>query len=624
MIFSKLTVKHLYFTGPHVDPAGLNLEAGTNLIWGASNTGKSFALDAIDFMLAGSKRLPNFRERDGYDAVWFGFNLSEVGDFTVSRSVSGGAFALYGGLQRAIPLDQAPRVLAPKHNAVKDDNFSRFLLQHLGLSDKFIASNSWGAKESLSFRHLVPILFANETAIQTKRSPVESGQHSDKWLERSVFRLLLSGTDDSAVFAVEDPAKTSASRASKLQLLDELIGAVEAELSSYADKTSLVEQDVRLTASLEQLEGEFDRAQQSIRFLLEEKQQLASDIPRTAERIDDVEIHLDRFKQLHKVYLSDLERLEAIEEAGFLVSLDKDRECPLCGADTISQKHKHDLEEVTPVREAALAEMEKIKRLRADLQLSVNDLLMERDALREMLPRLQQRLASVEEQIESVLPKVDETRATLAELISVRDRVRAGLALMKQKATLLEKRIETESIKPASKADRPALELSSLLAHDFCKVVARVLEEWGFPGEHHVSFDEKTYDLLIDGKLRIDNGKGVRAVTHSAFKVALLLFCRERGLPHPGMVVLDTPLMTYRDPIKNPKVGALSEDEIALAKTPLKQKFFKHLNKISGLGQFILFENIDPPDNITQLANVETFYGGLAGRAGFFPPSKRK
>jgi hypothetical protein len=135
-----------------------------------------------------------------------------------------------------------------------------------------------------------------------------------------------------------------------------------------------------------------------------------------------------------------------------------------------------------------------------------------------------------------------------------------------------------------------------------------------------VSFDEKTYDIRIDGKLRTDNGKGVRAVTHAAFKVALLLYCQERDLPHPGVVVLDTPLLTYRDPLRTPRFGALTEDERQLAKTSLKQKFFEHLFELRDAGQFIVLENVDPPNNIENLANVQLFSGVPGtGRGGFFP-----
>ena len=131
-----------------------------------------------------------------------------------------------------------------------------------------------------------------------------------------------------------------------------------------------------------------------------------------------------------------------------------------------------------------------------------------------------------------------------------------------------------------------------------------------------MSFDETTYDLRIDGKPRRDNGKGVRAITHAAFKVALLIFCRERGLPHPGFLVLDTPLLTYRDPLHS-AAGPLSADEQAIKNTSLKDYFFAHLSSVAALGQIIVVENVDLPSRIAEMAHVETFTGDPAiGRAG--------
>jgi hypothetical protein len=111
--------------------------------------------------------------------------------------------------------------------------------------------------------------------------------------------------------------------------------------------------------------------------------------------------------------------------------------------------------------------------------------------------------------------------------------------------------------------------------------------------------------------------RGVRAVTHAAFKVALLLFCKERDLPHPGFVVLDTPLLTYRDPLS--KQGPLSADESAIANTSLKDFFFSHLASLKDIGQFIVLENIDPPSNLASYANLVAFTGDpSAGRQGLF------
>jgi hypothetical protein len=160
-------------------------------------------------------------------------------------------------------------------------------------------------------------------------------------------------------------------------------------------------------------------------------------------------------------------------------------------------------------------------------------------------------------------------------------------------------------------------------AHEFTQTVSKVLEEWQFPGKRHVAFDEGTYDLRIDGKHRRDNGKGVRAITHAAFKVALLMFCRERGLPHPGFLILDTPLLTYRDPLRS-RAGPLGADEQAIKNTALKDFFFAHLSRLGSLGQFLVIENVDLPVGIEDLAHVETFTGDLAtGRPGLFAPRAR-
>lgn len=141
-----------------------------------------------------------------------------------------------------------------------------------------------------------------------------------------------------------------------------------------------------------------------------------------------------------------------------------------------------------------------------------------------------------------------------------------------------------------------------------------VLKAWHFPGPCHVSFDEATYDLRIDGKLRGHDGKGVRAITHAAFKVGLLLFCREKGLPHPGSVVLDSPLLTYRDPIAG---EARAAEDAAIASSSLKEHFFAHLAFVSGEGQLVIVENVDPPAGLDGGATVEIFTGpGESGRVG--------
>ncbi len=86
-------------------------------------------------------------------------------------------------------------------------------------------------------------------------------------------------------------------------------------------------------------------------------------------------------------------------------------------------------------------------------------------------------------------------------------------------------------------------------------------------------------------------------------------------------MVLDTPLLAYRDPISH-RAGLLEEDEIQIQHNSVKEAFFKHLLKISDICQFIILENIDPPEFLYQHSDVRIiqFSGSTEqGRAGFFP-----
>ena len=197
--------------------------------------------------------------------------------------------------------------------------------------------------------------------------------------------------------------------------------------------------------------------------------------------------------------------------------------------------------------------------------------------------------------------------------------MKRGLSLIEQRDGLKERKASLEATRAERAGERPNQDVSSTAAHDFAQVVSRVLTAWEFPGKRHVTFEDATFDLKIDGKHRRDNGKGVRAITHAAFKVALLLFCRERSLPHPGFLLLDTPLLTYRDPLKS-KHGDLSAEEKVFAQLPLRDHFFEHLSVEAKGNQFIVLENVDLPLNIGSLANLEVFHGeGGGGRAGLFP-----
>ena len=225
-----IVIKQLVFTGPNVEPTGLAFQSGLNLIYGASNTGKSFALESLDFMLGGSKKLANIKERKGYETVWLGFSIEGVGNFTLSRSIDGGGYKLYEGIVTSHQSTQKPTKLSARHDAKKENNLSLFLLKHLGLAGKLVAAKSNGATNNLSIRDMANISLVDETSIQSKISPIESGQYVLRMKERSVFRLLLSGKDDSAITPIETDNFTFTKNI-RLKMISEMIADIELKLA---------------------------------------------------------------------------------------------------------------------------------------------------------------------------------------------------------------------------------------------------------------------------------------------------------------------------------------------------------------------------------------------------------
>jgi len=114
---SYLQLRSISFRGPKAQTE-LSFEAGINVICGASDTGKSFLADSIDFML-GDSALKEIPERSEYDQL--SLCLAAIGeeDFKLRRSMSGGNFQLFDLSESN---DADPTTLKQNHAHNKTDN----------------------------------------------------------------------------------------------------------------------------------------------------------------------------------------------------------------------------------------------------------------------------------------------------------------------------------------------------------------------------------------------------------------------------------------------------------------------------------------------------------------------
>ena len=190
-------IRHLSFHGPGRPPASVNFGPGLNVLYGASDTGKSFVVDSIDFMLGGRPPLRDIPERVGYDHVLMGIETIDGQAYTLSRSADGGRFRLHEGAHlEPQAAEMEGRELSDQHSDRNADNLSTFLLQLCGLSGKRVRRNRVGDTNSLSFRNIARLLIVTETEITAQRSPLSDGNPTADTPNFATFKLLLTGVDD--------------------------------------------------------------------------------------------------------------------------------------------------------------------------------------------------------------------------------------------------------------------------------------------------------------------------------------------------------------------------------------------------------------------------------------------
>ena len=611
-----IRLRHLTFTGPNTEPAELEFVDGLNIVYGASDTGKSFASNAILFMLGVSKSLPEIDEIVVYDAAWLGITLPGGNDVTLYRATRGGNFRLYEGLVKKGSSDNG-KVLSQKHDAKRTNTVSHLLLAAIGLADKRIVRDADGKKNTLSINLLSPYAVVSEEDIIATRSAVfVSGIPSERTFEQNLFKLLITGRDDAAAVTVPKSTERKVAKAAKIELVDELIAQLDAELGEHpTDEKEANEQLEHLDQSADGLLTRLQDAQNKLDRLVVERRSTTDRCRELQERSSELDLTLQRFAKLQAVYISDLQRLQSIEEGGFVLVAMAGMDCPVCGAPPDAQKRNHATDEIAMAHTAAAAEARKIEREQRELAHVITSLEAEAGGLRRTIANLTTDTQMLDTGIQEVRPQEASLRKSYETYSSRRVEITKVLDLYQRRGKLVARRaaIDAESTK---REGEPALVgPDSTTVFKFGETIKAVLTAWRFPRADKVQFDGQINDITVGGKRRAAHGKGVRAVLHAAYNVAVIVYCIENKLPHPGFLVLDTPLLTYREPLTS-RHGELSEDEAELKATNLAEHFYKHLASLKNEVQIIVIENADPPMAIRDLARIETFTG-LRGNGRF-------
>ena len=601
-------IRTIRVIGPDLKPAEVTFKQGLNVITGASDTGKSYILQCIDYMLGGGVVPENLDEARGYETI-----LMEYEDHSRKRSVlerslrDGGDFRHYAIALADWTPESAHTFLRQDHAESRTDTVSHVFLELSGLTGKRILTKAQGDTKPVSFRDVCRFALVKEDQVISDRSPVLAG---DSYYKESscvsMFNVFLTGRDYNAIIAPPDIKLSKARWEASNELLDSLILESQSKAPPPVPvgmRTTIAEYDERIAVASSSIEQTIVTINESVANRRAKWTSLTS---MRSRRIIVGQL-LGRFALLNQHYTSDLERLQFVEEGEFYLSQLPDAHCPVCGKlmDDHSKEHVRQ-EKPQAMQNAAKAESVKIQTHIHDLASTIGALENEAAALDTNIRAAERSIAADEESIRTQLePRIKAERQNIEEI------TRAKEALLRAEVnanlvTTLTARRTALGTKPVQKrvkmADAAAIDTGEQRA--LFTSLESVLREWRYPNVGTVEFG-KQWKLVINGKSY--TGKGFRALIRSAFTIALMRHALSKGV-HPGLVVIDSPLTSFKqkDEYQN------SED--------VKIGFYNHLRQTPDTQQIIIIENEQPPEELrAHLSHLHFSRAEGSGRFGFYP-----
>jgi hypothetical protein len=618
---SRLRLVHLTTVGLNVTPATIEFGDRLTVIHGASDTGKSHVFALIGYAFGTAQTIEVPTEGKGYQYVHLGIHTDDGDTFTLIRDLAGGPIGLVDGDVRELLGEPAPEYLAPMHVSKDPRSVSRFLLDLAGLDEAMVRRNQNNETRALQWRDVFRLAAVDEESILAKRSPIEFGQYTDRPVEAAIFRLFIEGHDDSGLTLIPKATELRRISANKLEVLDQLIEALETELGEVAPYDELRDQLARLSTSVAAASQALNEVSSNRDDLVLQRSRNSEALAGLREREDELGGLESRFGLLRAQYDSDLSRLDMLAEAADVLTMDDHDSCPFCGAEPA---HQHWPESPTDPAEsvsfvpAISSEQSKILALRSDLDETIDAIRIERQDVHAKFDSITHENIRLTSDIRRLDADIRTPGGDLGSLLEARSRVEREIDAHARLLNLLALRGETARVeKPKTSTEVP---IASGDLHQFDTAAEEILRRWSFPADSSVHYSTSERDLVVDQRVRRSRGKGVRSILHALFNLALADYCIRRDYRHPGFVILDSPIVTYRQP-EEPELSG--EDETI--NINVVDAFYSYLQTHFN-GQSLILENKSPISPLPA-GSREYFFGGTAAaaeRPGFYPTSLQK
>ncbi len=598
-----IRIHKLLVTGQKKEDATLDFNGESHLVFGPTDTGKTYIVECLKYCMGSDDRPRDVGYSEGYTLAALQVSAQNK-QFTLFRDLLQGQEAIYEGFHKN----------QPKNKELLSSNVGELLSTWTGAAGKKILTKS-GTLGNFAPADLRHVSLFDEIETLNKVS-LEGRDPLFKMRNRSAIAFIMTGVDDVDVVLVPS---TDQRRIAKghVEAIEEEMRTLSERISRYFKSEVSIKE---AKDSLDNVNAQIGRIDSYLKTHSKELAALKAAHTTIVNKRREVEQRLvslkeagGRFSLLDSKYESDLQRLQSLSAAADVVATFEIRPCPLCKTD-LSHKKAHIADEQSALRSGATAEAEKVIALRIGLKKALSEVeedIQEAEAI--LIQLRNEENANVNAQNALVQPITSTTSSTLTQLTE-RKSVLSMAVQDLERIEQLKNRLTVMQARTKRKKQSVERDISSS-ATTLCSLVTDLLKTWGVPDLQSVSFDPAKADLKINNRERISYGKGKRGIFLTAYVIALMEHALRIGSPHLGVVAIDSPVVTYKDP----KHGSNDIEEVL--PVAVKDQFYAWLAKRKEPGQIIVIENEEPPEELRDQLPFTEFVGkgAVSGREGFFP-----
>jgi len=571
-------IEKLIITGKGKEDSMIEFSDGVNIIYGPSNTGKTYIVKCIDYLF-GSKNSP-FDLSLGYELVKL-IVKTTFGNITLTRKIGETKIEVSSSDNR---IESGKYALTGKY----EKTINSVWLSLIGINEKYsIIKNEDFKKQTLTWRTFQHMFMLTETKIISEQSALlPQNNPSSNTAAISSLIFLMTGNDYSETEAKDSKEMKEAKKnAVKTYINKELFRLSERKQEILEELN--INSNIDLSEEISKILLDIECHEKNIEDAISRNQNLLKSLHEKNESLSECVVLLSRYHELKTQYESDLKRLSFIVDGEANLNNNSNSQCPFCdGAISIKKSATYIV--------AAKADYKKIKLQAKDLEKAETALTNEKIILEQNIELLLAEKQETEALIKNELqPRVAELKEKLGQYRTSVE-LQNEIVIIKRFADL-----KTSDIIDVETEDESNIKfkVKEHLDYSFTQTmgeeIKNLLDLCNYENLLSVRFDKSDMDIVINGKKKSSNGKGYNAFLNSTVSVVLMRYLREKAKHSPNLLILDSPILSLKE--KGEKKPAES----------MKNALFENIIKYQEGIQTIIIENEIPKINYEKAHTIQ-------------------